>query len=117
MRTDVDVIREHHQFLWEDDEADTGDWEKQLAKRYYDKLFKEYCVADLSRFRENKVAMRWRTESEVLSGKGQFQCGERKCKEKAGLSSWEVNFAYEEKGVKKNALVKLSELCFYFSNL
>lgn len=29
--------------------------EKELAKKYYDKLFKEYCIADLSRFKENKV--------------------------------------------------------------
>lgn len=29
--------------------------EKRLAKKYYDKLFKEYCIADLSRYKENKV--------------------------------------------------------------
>ena len=29
--------------------------EKKLAKKYYDKLFKEYCIADLSRYKENKV--------------------------------------------------------------
>ena len=28
-----------------------------------------------------QVAMRWRTEKEVVAGKGQFTCGERKCKE------------------------------------
>lgn len=32
--------------------------EKELAKKYYDKLFKEYCIADLSRFKENKVGNR-----------------------------------------------------------
>ena len=53
-KTDIDVIRENHRFLWDADPADT--WEKQLAKRYYDKLFKEYCIADLSRFKENKVS-------------------------------------------------------------
>lgn len=52
-KTDFDVIRENHRFLWDDDDADT--WEKQFAKRYYDKLFKEYCIADLSRYKENKV--------------------------------------------------------------
>ena len=26
-----------------------------LAKKYYDKLFKEYCITDLSRYKENKV--------------------------------------------------------------
>jgi len=28
---------------------------RRLAKKYYDKLFKEYCIADLSRYKENKV--------------------------------------------------------------
>ncbi|KAA3680013.1 uncharacterized protein DEA37_0011700 [Paragonimus westermani] len=28
---------------------------ERLAKRYWDKLFKEYCLVDLSRFKENKV--------------------------------------------------------------
>lgn len=32
--------------------------EKELAKKYYDKLFKEYCIADLSKFKENKVGNR-----------------------------------------------------------
>lgn len=31
--------------------------EKELAKKYYDKLFKEYCIADLSKYKENKVGL------------------------------------------------------------
>ncbi|XP_034829457.1 protein FRA10AC1 homolog [Maniola hyperantus] len=108
-RTDLDVIRENHKFLWEEDEvADT--WEKQLAKKYYDKLFKEYCICDLSRYKDNKVALRWRVEQEVVLGKGQFQCGAKRCPNDQGLKSWEVNFAYVEDSEKKNALVKL-RLC------
>ncbi len=56
-RTDYDVIRDNHQFLWDDDDAETDSWEKQLAKRYYDKLFKEYCICDLSRYKDNKVRL------------------------------------------------------------
>nr|KAG5690850.1 hypothetical protein BaRGS_031202 [Batillaria attramentaria] len=109
-RTDMDVIRENHRFLWADDDEGEESWEKRLAKKYYDKLFKEYCLADLSRYKENKVGMRWRTEKEVVEGKGQFICGSKKCPEREGLRSWEVNFAYVEHGEKKNALVKL-RLC------
>ncbi|XP_076439452.1 protein FRA10AC1-like [Babylonia areolata] len=109
-RNDMDVIRENHQFLWDEDDDTSETWEKALAKKYYDKLFKEYCLADLSRYKENKVGMRWRTENEVVEGKGQFICGSKKCPEKEGLRSWEVNFAYVEHGEKKNALVKL-RLC------
>ncbi|XP_005111126.1 protein FRA10AC1 homolog [Aplysia californica] len=108
-KTDLDVIREHHQFLWDED-PDEKSWEKTLAKKYYDKLFKEYCIADLSRYKENKVGMRWRIEKEVIDGKGQFVCGNKKCSESEGLRSWEVNFGYLEHGEKKNALVKL-RLC------
>ena len=53
-KTDLDVIKENHQFLWEeDDPIDT--WGKQLAKKYHDKLFKEYCICDLRKYKENKV--------------------------------------------------------------
>ncbi|XP_035450138.2 protein FRA10AC1 homolog isoform X2 [Spodoptera frugiperda] len=108
-RTDLDIIRENYKFLWtEDDVADT--WEKQLAKKYCDKLFKEYCICDLSRYKENKVALRWRVEKEVVLGKGQFQCGNKVCNNDGDLKSWEVNFAYMEDNEKKNALVKL-RLC------
>ncbi|GFR99091.1 protein FRA10AC1 homolog [Elysia marginata] len=109
-KNDLDVVREHHKFLW-DEEEDAGlSWEKRLAKKYWDKLFKEYCIADLSRYKENKIGMRWRIEKEVVDGKGQFTCGNKRCPESEGLRSWEVNFGYMEEGVKKNALVKL-RLC------
>ncbi|XP_067833156.1 protein FRA10AC1 [Heptranchias perlo] len=109
-KTDLDVIKENHRFLWtEDDEADMT-WEKTLAKKYYDKLFKEYCIADLSRYKHNKFGFRWRVDKEVISGKGQFCCGNKYCDVKEGLKSWEVNFGYNEHGEKRNALVKL-RLC------
>ncbi|CAB1434453.1 unnamed protein product [Pleuronectes platessa] len=109
-KTDLDVLRENHRFLWRDEDEDDLTWEQELAKKYYDKLFKEYCIADLSRYKENKFGFRWRTESEVVSGKGQFQCGNKRCEKEEGLKSWEVNFAYVEHSEKRNALVKL-RLC------
>jgi len=54
-----------------------------------------------------QIAMRWRTKDEVISGKGQFVCGNKKCGLDTELRSWEVNFVYSEGGTKKNALVKL----------
>lgn len=110
-RRDIDVIRENHRFLWDEDDADieTLSWEQRLALRYYRKLFKEYCIADLTRYKENKIALRWRTEQEVVTGLGQFQCGSRHCSERDGLRSWEVNFKYIEQGAVQNALVKVSK--------
>ncbi len=56
-----------------------------------------------------EIAIRWRIQKEVVDGKGQFACGEKKCPntDSDGLRTWEVNFAYMEERVKKNALVKL----------
>lgn len=108
-KRDIDVIREHHKFLWEDDDLPQS-WEERLAKKYYDKLYKEFCITDLSRYKENKFAMRWQTEQELITGKGQFICGNKICSQKDGLRTWEVNFAYKEHGERKNALVKL-RLC------
>nr|ACO14113.1 FRA10AC1 homolog [Esox lucius] len=109
-KSDLDVVRENHRFLWRDEDEEQMTWEKELAKKYYDKLFKEYCIADLSRYKENKFGFRWRIEKEVVSGKGQFVCGNKRCEVEEGLKSWEVNFAYVERGEKRNALVKL-RLC------
>jgi protein FRA10AC1 len=75
-------------------------------------LFKEYCICDLSQWEEKKIAMRWRIDKEVVSGKGQFICSEKRCEEKEHLRSWEVLFAYVEHGKKRDALVKLSKLFF-----
>jgi len=55
--------------------------------------------------------MRWRQEKEVVTGKGQFVCGNKKCSERKKLKTWEVNFGYIEHNEKKNALVKC-RLCF-----
>ncbi|RKP23117.1 folate-sensitive fragile site protein Fra10Ac1, partial [Syncephalis pseudoplumigaleata] len=90
-----------------DEDERTLTWEQRVAKRYYDQLFKEYCLADLRYYREGKVAMRWRTKHEVVHGKGKFVCGSIHCDKKEDLTSWEVNFAYMEEGTRKNTLVKL----------
>lgn len=53
-KTDFDIVKENHKFLWDDTIPES--WEQQFAKKYYDKLFKEYCIGDLSRYKENKVS-------------------------------------------------------------
>ena len=53
------------------------------------------------------MGMRWRSEKEVISGKGHFSCGARGCDESRGLATYEVPFGYEEAGQKKQALVKV----------
>ncbi|KAJ3091613.1 hypothetical protein HK102_014099 [Quaeritorhiza haematococci] len=108
-KTELDVLKEHHRFV-RDEEDNEISWEARVAKKYYDKLFKEYALCNLSRYKEGRVALRWRTANEVVIGKGQFTCGNLLCSETEQLHSWEVNFAYMEQGVKKNTLVKV-RLC------
>lgn len=85
-------------------------WEQRVAKKYYDTLFKEYAICELKYYKQGKIALRWRTEKEVVAGKGQFICGSTRCDASNELKSWEVNFGYVEDGEKKNELVKV-RLC------
>eukprot|EP00271_Cylindrocystis_brebissonii_P017488 TRINITY_DN4567_c0_g2_i1.p1 TRINITY_DN4567_c0_g2~~TRINITY_DN4567_c0_g2_i1.p1 ORF type:complete len:132 (+),score=8.95 TRINITY_DN4567_c0_g2_i1:252-647(+) len=69
LKTDQDTLRESYRFIRSEEDDVEGTWEQRLAKRYYDKLFKEYCLADMSRYKEGKIGLRWRTEPEVMIGK------------------------------------------------
>ena len=56
LTTDAHVVRDTFRFLRDDEEdAALGAWESRVARRYYDKLFREYIVADLSRWRERRL--------------------------------------------------------------
>ncbi|KAG0179406.1 hypothetical protein DFQ29_002127 [Apophysomyces sp. BC1021] len=45
-KTEYEILREHHQFIRDDDSETT--WEHRVAKKYYDKLFKEYAICELN---------------------------------------------------------------------
>ncbi|EFP93419.1 uncharacterized protein PGTG_19496 [Puccinia graminis f. sp. tritici CRL 75-36-700-3] len=77
-KTELDILIERHQFIRDCDEQNLS-WEDALAKKTYDQLFKELAVCDLSRWKEGKVAMRWRTANEVVDGKGHFTCANLRC--------------------------------------
>ncbi|EGC39684.1 hypothetical protein DICPUDRAFT_74743 [Dictyostelium purpureum] len=123
-KSDYDILKENHQFL-RDQDNDTDDsgveeltWEERLAKKYYDRLYKEYAIIDLSHYKSGEIGLRWRIESEVVSGRGQFTCANKKCSaltttRKEELKSFEVPFSYREQNQDKIALVKvvLCPLC------
>lgn len=108
MKSDLTILREHHRFLWDHDDKDS--WELRLARRYYDRLFKEYVICDLTGYPKGQVGFRWRTQSEVLNGRGQFSCANKFCSSKDDLKSYEVDFKYSEAKCQKRALVKV-RLC------
>ena len=112
-KSDLEELKEHFRFVLPEIPEGCQDtaWQLRMVRQYYNALFKEYAVCDLSKTTtDGVVAMRWRTEAEVICGKGQFECGNVSCKNAASLTDVEVNFAYVEQGTKKNALVKVS-LC------
>lgn len=37
-----------------------------MARKYYDKLFKEYCLTEMSGYKKGRIGLRWRTEKEVM---------------------------------------------------
>ena len=58
-KKDIDIVRENHKFLWEDEEGEEVDtknlkWEQRIAKKYWDKLFKEYAITDLTQFKSKE---------------------------------------------------------------
>ena len=55
-KRDIDVVKENHKFLWEDGDGDEENpkslsWEQRIAKKYWDKLFKEYAITDLTYYK------------------------------------------------------------------
>ena len=53
-----------------------------------------------------QLGLRWRTEREVIVGKGQFVCAATDCEQREELRTFEVPFSYVEAGRQKQALVK-----------
>ena len=45
------LISLHFRFLRTEEDDSKDSWEVNLAKRYYAKLFKEYAIGDLSRYK------------------------------------------------------------------
>nr|BAJ94854.1 predicted protein [Hordeum vulgare subsp. vulgare] len=54
IKTDKDTLREGYRFILSEEDDMDSTWEKRLVKRYYDKLFKEYCIADMTQYKKGK---------------------------------------------------------------
>lgn len=79
-RTELDVLLAHHKFLHPSTASHTdAAWEDQLAFKYYESLFREFALVNLKKYKSGKVALRWRTEDEVLQGTGERSCASLRC--------------------------------------
>lgn len=120
--TEFDILKASHKFLREDAEqagssSTNNAWNDQLAKKYYDSLYREFALCNLKHYKSGNFALRWRTENEVLGGTGETTCANMRCEYHRPhsasnslpppLSTLELPFAYEEHGEVKRALVKV----------
>jgi hypothetical protein len=50
---EIDILRKHHRFVHTAEEMTQmqGSWETRMATKYYQRLFKEYALIDLSRYK------------------------------------------------------------------
>jgi len=69
-KTEDEILKENHRLLRSDREDEELTWEQRIAKKYYDRLFKEYALVELRLHKEGRFAVRWRNEKEVIQGKG-----------------------------------------------
>ncbi|KAH8914900.1 hypothetical protein BT69DRAFT_1325823 [Atractiella rhizophila] len=140
--TELDVLKRHHRFIRSEDgasgegkEGEGDEWGDRLAKKHYESLYKDWGIVDLKHWKTRAIAIRWRTESEVLSGKGETRCANVRCttvqvspspthspssterrvaKEKEEeedrrekLKEYEIPFSYVEGGQKKSTMVRV----------
>ncbi|SCZ98459.1 BZ3500_MvSof-1268-A1-R1_Chr7-1g09153 [Microbotryum saponariae] len=138
-KTELDVLKEHHRFIRSDQSSSGGggappmSWEDQLAEKYYQSLFREFALVELKHYKTGAIALRWRTEEEVISGIGNLTCAALRCEYhqpdptlsndltsfdpdaegeelplvSTRLTEQETWFGYMEEGIKKSALVKV----------
>jgi hypothetical protein len=58
---------------------DTSTWQSRMARRYEAHLYREFVLADLTRYQTGQIGLRWRSKDEVYSGKGFDTCGNKHC--------------------------------------
>ena len=109
LASDLEALKDSHRFVRDDsyDEQHCDDWRLRLARRYYNNLYKEYGIIDLSRYKEGKFGIRWRTEGEVVAKKGHSVCASKDCSETDALKTYELPFKYVEDNEVKRELVKI----------
>ncbi|EJU04915.1 hypothetical protein DACRYDRAFT_104808 [Dacryopinax primogenitus] len=121
-KTDFDVLKAAHRFIRDEgDDLSKLSYADQLAVKYYSQLFKEFVICDLKHYKSGAIALRWRTDTEVVDGIGQFTCANPRCAHHSPtqghktpkLTAYELPFSYVEEDKEKNALVKavLCERC------
>lgn len=93
-------LERHYRFLLPEDEEEDDDpsnnnttkavggknstssstWQDRMVRHYHQHLYKDCVLADLTRIATHQqLGLRWRTQTEVASGKGRTSCGNKHC--------------------------------------
>jgi len=68
-------------------------WQSRMARRYESHLYREFVLADLTRYQSGQVGLRWRTRDEVSCGKGFDTCGNKHCSSYGGSGTRDIEAA------------------------
>ncbi|CDU19446.1 conserved protein, unknown function [Plasmodium yoelii] len=99
--TDYDILKKKYKFI-----HDVSKENNSLLQNYYSSICNKYVICDLSKYKEAKIGLRWRTEEEIIKGKGHIICCSKKC-DNTNLNTYEFLFQYVEEGIEKKTKVKV----------
>ncbi|CRG93379.1 conserved protein, unknown function [Plasmodium gallinaceum] len=97
---DYDILKKKYNFIHDSTEKNS------LLQNYYNSICNKYVICDLTKYKESKIGLRWRTEEEIISGKGHIICSSKKCNN-TDLKTYEFLFEYIEGGEKKETKVNV----------
>ncbi|SCD22403.1 conserved protein, unknown function [Plasmodium ovale] len=99
--TDYDILKKQYKFI-----HDASSEKNTLLQKYYNSICNKYVICDLSKYKETKIGLRWRTEEEIIEGKGHIICASKKCNS-TNLKTYKFLFQYDEQGTQKQTTVKV----------
>ncbi|VEV57858.1 conserved protein, unknown function [Plasmodium vinckei vinckei] len=99
--SDYDILKKKYKFI-----HDVSNEKNSLLQNYYRSICNKYVICDLSKYKEGKIGLRWRTEEEIIKGKGHIICSSKKCNN-TDLNTYEFLFQYIEEGIEKKTNVKV----------
>jgi protein FRA10AC1 len=71
------ALAEHYEFIPSENKDEKTSWQQRMVQHYHQHLYKEYALADFTR--KPQLGLRWRTKTEVESGRGSVSCGNKHC--------------------------------------
>lgn len=85
--SDYEELKKSYKFIIDDDAEEeetsksdpTSSWKDRMVQTYHRHLYKTHVIADLTQYKTSRIGLRWRTEEEVIIGKGVDTCGNKHC--------------------------------------